>query len=202
MSPRREPGGAPRAPEDEARLYSRALRLLTAHDRSTADLAGRLGRYGEPDAVQRVLDRLKAHRYLDDDRFARAYTEREALERGAGARLVRSALRSHGVAEAVVGREAERAATAERDTAREVARRALARLRQLPPEVAMRRLAGQLARRGYAAHTVYEVVRETVRPETWNEEARVLLDVLADQDGADDLQGFEAEPQGDPSDPD
>ena len=184
---RRNADDAERPPEDEARLYGRALRLLAAHDRTAADLRTRLGRYGEPGTVARVIARLEAQRYLDDRRFAEAYTEREALTRGAGARLVRAGLRSHGVAEDVVMREAERASSAELETARAVARRALPRLSGLEPPVRARRLAGQLARRGYAASVVYQVVREALRgAAALGGEAEAVLDGLA---AADDLEG-------------
>jgi regulatory protein len=176
---RRSLGAPAQAPEDEARLYRRALRLLAAHDRTAADLRRRLEQAGEPDAVARVIARLEAQHYLDDRRYAQAWTEREALERGGGARLVRAGLRAHGVAEPLVEEAAARAAEAEADTALALCRKAAARLRGLAPEVRVRRLAGLLARRGYRPAVVYASVRAALAEDRLGEAAEGALEALA-----------------------
>jgi regulatory protein len=160
----RDRGVAPApAPEGEAEAFDRALRLLAAHDRTAFDLRRRLERRADAATVERVLVRLRALGYLDDERFAAAFTEREALERGAGARLVRAALRAHGVADEVARREAARAGDAELETARRLAMRGAARLAASDPQTRVRRLAAQLARRGYRPAVVYQAVRDALR---------------------------------------
>lgn len=196
MNARRPSGGAPPPPDDEARLYGRALRLLAAHDRTSSDLRRRLERHGEPEAVARVIARLEARRYLDDRRFVQAWTEREALERGAGARLVRAGLRAHGVAEPLVAEAATRAAEAEAQTALALARKAAVRLRGLEPAVRVRRLAATLARRGYRSAVVYQAVRAALADDRLGEAGEGALETLAMADdgalGAED--GRDPEP--------
>jgi regulatory protein len=169
--------------EDEGRLYARALRLLAAEERSEADLRRALARYGEAAAVERVLERLRARRYVDDGRFAAAFTQSRALERGAGARWVRAALAAHGVAADVAAREAARAGEAERETARRLARRALAAMADVPAAVRARRLAGRLARRGYRPGVVYDVVREALGGQDGGEAAEVLEALARAEEG-------------------
>lgn len=189
MNARRPSGGDPPAPDDEARLYRRALRLLAAHDRTASDLRRRLERHGEPEAVARVIARLEARRYLDDGRFAQAWTEREALERGAGARLVRAGLRAHGVAEPLVAQAATRASEAEAETALTMARKAAARLRGLEPAVRVRRLAATLARRGYRSAVVYQAVRAALTDDRLDEAGEDALETLAlADDGAMEVE--------------
>ncbi len=193
MSSRSDGRGAEAAHEDEARLYGRALRLLTAHDRTAHDLRRRLERYADADTVGRVLARLREQRYLDDERFARTFTEREALERGAGAQLVRASLRAHGVAEPLVREAAETAAAAEAVTALSLARKRAARLRGLAHDVQVRRLAGQLARRGYRAGVVYEAVRAALAEHELDEAGAEALEWLGSV-----VDGVGAEPETEP----
>jgi regulatory protein len=174
------------APDDEARLYSRALRLLAAHDRTAVDLRRRLERHGEPGTVTRVLARLEGQGYLDDRRFAQAWTEREAIERGAGARLVRAGLRAHGVGEAIVAEAVARAGDAEAQTALALARKAAARMGGLPAATRVRRLAAQLARRGYRPAVVYQAVRAALADARLGEAGENALEGLA---AADDTAG-------------
>lgn len=133
--------------------------------------------------MERVLERLRASRYVDDGRFAAAFTQSRALERGAGARWVRAALAAHGVAGDVAAREAARAGEAEAETARRLARRALAAMADVPAAVRARRLAGQLTRRGYRPGVVYEVVREALRGQESAEAAEVLDALARAEDG-------------------
>jgi len=136
--------------------------------------------------VEAALGRLRKQGYLDDARFADAFTRHEALERGAGARLVRHELRAHGVGEPLVAQAAAVAAAAELDTAREVARRALPGLAALAPEARVRRLAGRLARRGYASAIVYQVVRETFGGARLGESGEAAIEALGMQGEAGD----------------
>lgn len=180
MSARRRLRGEEPAPsEDEARLYGRALRLLAAHDRTASDLRRRLERYGEAETVARVIARLEAQRYVDDRRYAESWTEREAMERGGGERLVRAGLRAHGVAEPLVEEAASRAGAAEAATALALARKAAGRTRGLAPEVRVRRLAAQLARRGFRSGVVYAAVREALAEERLGEAGEMALDTLS-----------------------
>jgi len=134
-----------------------ALRLLSVRLRSRRELDERLRRRGTAPAVIRtVLDRLSAEGFLDDGRFARTWIRgRLALRPSGGVRL-RSELLRKGVAAGVID-QALREAFSEADEhqlALEVARSRLRRYRAQPAEVAYRRLAGVLHRRGFSAGAI------------------------------------------------
>ena len=132
---------------------------------SSEELRRRLARRGyPPEQISAVLARLAASRYLDDGEYARAWARSRAHRRSLGPTRLAQELRAKGIAEgeiAVALREAftERDA---RETAEAAAMRRLPALQGLPPDVARRRLAGYLTRRGFAAEIVMALCRKHV----------------------------------------
>jgi regulatory protein len=76
--------------------------MLAAREHSRAELRRKLlGRGGEPDDVEHLLDRLERDRLLDERRFAEQYVEGRR-RRGFGPVRVRAELRERGVAGALI----------------------------------------------------------------------------------------------------
>lgn len=147
-----------------------ALRLLGARPRSIADLRARLRRAGvAPEAAAQVVRDLTVDGYLDDLEFARTWVRGRLAVRACGALRLRSELREKGVAAPVIEqaiREVygeEDAAAAEERRARDLAERRLRGYAHLAWEVKVRRLAGLLQRRGFAAPTIAHVLRTVQR---------------------------------------
>lgn len=145
---------------EEAKAY--AFRLLSVRARTQREMEQRLARRGYPArVVRRVLGTLLDLGYLDDVAFARAWLDSKAAEGLPGRRLALAGLRRAGVppqvAEEVVGRYYED--VAEADLALEAARRRAGRLVGLPRDVARRRLAAYLARRGFEREAVADALR-------------------------------------------
>lgn len=140
--------------------HERALRLLSARQRSRRELESRLRQAGfEQAEVSSELDRLEEVGLLDDGAFARELADHHVTARGSGRRAVAGALAAKGVSRHTIeetladleGNEAERALEVARDRAR--------RLTSLRPEVAYGRLVSFLARRGYDGGTSREAAR-------------------------------------------
>ncbi|MHB2024649.1 MAG: regulatory protein RecX, partial [Mycobacteriales bacterium] len=129
--------------------------------RTRAQLAGALARRGVPGpAAEAALDRLGELGLVDDTAYAAAFVATRTGTRSLGQRELRRALREKGVSEelaalAVVGVDDEAGALA-------FARSRAVRLARLPREVAVRRLTGQLLRRGYSSAVISRVLRETL----------------------------------------
>ena len=137
--------------------YEAALRLLAYRPRSERELRQRLARRGiERPLIEGALARLRGQGYLDDQAFARFWTETREATSPRSRRLIRSELLYKGVspdaaAAAVAGVEDDDAAY----------RAAARRLRSLPLddfESFRRRLGGFLVRRGFS----YDVARRTI----------------------------------------
>ena len=152
------------------RARETAVRLLGARARTIADLRARLRRLGvTPEATASVVADLTADGYLDDLEFARTWVRGRLAARACGVRRLRSELREKGVAMPFIEqaiREVygeEDAAVAEERRARDLAERRLRSYARLDWEVRVRRLAGFLQRRGFAAPTIARVLRTVQR---------------------------------------
>lgn len=148
--------GAPARPADAA-AYRAALAALARRPYGTAELQATLLRKGHAaEAVRRALLRLQGLGYLDDRQYARLLAARAVGRQGAGPARLRQVLRSRGLLPDVVAAAVTEAfaETDERAAALAAGQRRLVALRGLPAEVARRRLAGHLSRRGHGPEAI------------------------------------------------
>lgn len=138
------------------------LRKLAARARTRAELQAELHRRQVPDdAAAEVLDRMAAVGLIDDRDFARQWVESRQQRRHLSRRVLRQELETKGVSSAEVDAALAPVSTDdELEAARALARKKLAGMRDLDAHVRYRRLAGALARRGFAAGTVATVLRD------------------------------------------
>jgi regulatory protein len=150
-------------PEDhEAVARKILLDQLTGQARSRSELSGKLAKKGVPTAVaERLLDRFEEVGLVDDEAFARSWVQSRQSGKGLARRALASELRRKGIDDEVAG-----AALDEVDpedevaSARALVQRRLRTVARLDRDVAVRRLTGMLARKGYPAGVCYRVVKE------------------------------------------
>ena len=138
------------------------LDKLTGQPRTRAELAAVLAEREIPDEVaDEVLDRFTDVGLIDDAAFANAWVESRHRGRGLGKRALAQELRRRGVDDQLA-RDAldELDPEQEEETARELVRRKLRSMRSLDRQVAMRRLLGMLARKGYPGGLAMSVVKK------------------------------------------
>jgi regulatory protein len=148
--------------------FDAAVRFLSRRLHSRAELARKLrrGEFSEP-IVTETLDDLTRLGYLDDARFAQtralaSMQHKQIGQRRAKIELLKAGVRAEVADRAVADVYAETDPTA---VARKLAERQAPRLRRLPPEVARRRLAGLLQRRGFDYEAIRPVIDEVLGPE-------------------------------------
>ncbi len=139
-----------------------ALRALARRAHARFDLRRRLlQKQHPPAAVDGALDRLSVTGLLDDTRFALDYAAAKARRGRGPARLVRD-LQSQGVDRRVAEGAVRQSLAAEGvdpvDAVRALAEKRARQLAGLPPAVRKRRLSAFLARRGFEAQQIWEVV--------------------------------------------
>ncbi|HYD54376.1 MAG TPA: regulatory protein RecX [Gemmatimonadaceae bacterium] len=144
-------------------VYDRAVNMLAARARSSADLRRQLVRKGEPATlVDAAIARLQAAGFLDDAAFARAYTRSKALGAGASRRRVQQELARKGVPREVtdeaVAEVYEEEAIDEGESLDRLVHKRLRSLAKLDPEVRDRRLWSFLARRGFDADDIRKAI--------------------------------------------
>lgn len=152
--------------EARQRAYEAGLRLLTYRPRSEREMRQRLARRRfERPLIDETVERLRRLGYLDDEAFARYWTESRDQLNPRARRLIQSELRLKGV-DAETAAEAS-AAVSDEDAAYRAAARRLRSLAGLDFPSFRDRLGNFLRRRGFS----YEVARHTVE-RCWHELAR------------------------------
>jgi regulatory protein len=148
--------------------YDRALDMLAARARSSAELRRLLVRKGEPpDQVGVVIDRLLNAGLLDDAQFARQFARSKALGAGLSRRRLQQELMRKGVArevadDAITEVMAEEHIDEGASLAR-VARKKLRALSRFDAPTRRRRLYAFLARRGYDSDDIARVLRDVMQ---------------------------------------
>jgi regulatory protein len=151
------------------------LDKLSGQPRTRAELADLLAEREIPDEVaDEVLDRFTEVGLIDDAAFANAWVESRHRGRGLGKRALAQELRRRGVDDELA-RDAleELDPEQEEDTARALVRRKLRSMRSLDRQVAMRRLLGMLARKGYPGGLAMTIIKQELDT---NHEEFPLLD--------------------------
>jgi regulatory protein len=151
-------------PTEDPEAVARKILLdqLTGRARSRSDLATKLAQRNVPDEIAtRLLDRFEEVGLVDDAAFARGWVEQRQSGRGLARRALAQELRHKGIDDEVA-REAldEIDPDDEVEAARTLVRRKLRTVRDLDQQVAVRRLTGMLARKGYPPSVAFRVARE------------------------------------------
>ena len=148
---------------DEDRAVELAYRALGRRERTVAELRHYLeGKRVEPESIDAAIERLREEGWLDDERYAKRFTEdKRTLERWGGERIARD-LQKRGVeADLIDAALAERGREDELRAAVEVLR---TKLPQPPGDDRSRDRAWRLlVRRGYEPELAYEAVRAATR---------------------------------------
>ncbi|MEU5688420.1 recombination regulator RecX [Streptomyces venezuelae] len=164
-SSRAEKGEPPTDPAERARAI--CLRLLTGTPRTRKQLADALRKREIPDDIaEEVLSRFEEVGLINDSAFADAWVESRHHGRGLARRALARELRTKGVESTLID-EAVGQLDAEQEeaTARELVARKLRSTRGLDRDKRLRRLAGMLARKGYAEGMALRVVRQALEEE-------------------------------------
>jgi regulatory protein len=164
---REEAAAAEVEADPEAVARKILLDTLTGQARSRQELADKLAKRGVPDELAaQLLDRFTEVGLIDDAAYARQWVESRHRSRGLAPRALAQELRRKGI-------DDEDAKTAleqidegdQRAAARALVDKKLRSMRGLDHQVATRRLAGMLARKGYPSGLAMRVVQEALAGE-------------------------------------
>lgn len=161
---REEAAAAEVEADPEAVARKILLDTLTGQARTRQELADKLAKRGVPDQLAcDLLDRFTEVGLVDDEAFARQWVESRHRSRGLAPRALKQELRRKGVDDEAAAAALEQIDDDDqRRAARALVDRKLRSMRGLEPQVATRRLAGLLARKGYDAGLAFAVVREAL----------------------------------------
>jgi len=143
------------------------LDLLAAGPRTRQELAKALAKKGvAAEEAEQVLERFTDVGMIDDALFAELWVSSRHRGKGLSGRALSQELRRKGVDDEIV-REAVTSLDPEQEeeTARSLVRRKLTATRGLSTDARIRRLAGMLARKGYAPGLAFRIVKEELEAE-------------------------------------
>lgn len=150
-------------PDADTEEFARQIliRQLESRPKSRDELAQALERRNVPESVAAsLLERFEEVGLIDDEAFARAWSDSRRRTRGLAPRALSAELRRKGVEEATV-REVldEIDPEDERAAAQNLVRKKLRSMERLDETTRIRRLTGMLARKGYSAPLSFDVVK-------------------------------------------
>jgi len=129
-----------------------------------AELAEYLARKDVPDDISvTLLDRFEEVGLLNDQLYAQAWVESRRRTRNLSARALRQELRTKGLDdETIEAATSQITADQDREAALKLARQKAPAMAKLDRQVAFRRLAGVLARRGHSPAVTMDVVKQVL----------------------------------------
>ena len=138
----------------------RALRFLESRPRSEREVRTRLFQKGTPPTlVDRVVERLRELKLIDDGAFAEFWVENRNRFRPKGARAIKAELRQKGLSDEVIAEQVE-AGLDEEAGARSVALRQARRYAKLDYQTFRQKLWAYLARRGFDFDAISPAIEE------------------------------------------
>jgi regulatory protein len=126
------------------KLRTRSLSLREARSALSADDLA-------PDAVEGILERFVALGYLDDRALAEQLIDKALSRKAQGRQAIAQTLAQRGIPREVIDEALSALPSDEAERALEFARAKAGQLAHLDRDTALRRLAGQLARRGFGS---------------------------------------------------
>lgn len=154
------------APDPDSNLMKKAGSLLARRSYSRAELRDRLSRFGEPQQIESLLDRLEQLQLLNDADYAYNFASRWMKQEGLGPIKVLNLLLQRKVSEPVA--DAAIAKVHEEITDAGVLEAYLERFCRTHPlpehRKGIRRLVSRLQSRGFPDHAIWGVLRHKLSP--------------------------------------
>jgi len=149
--------------QDAAKAMNAAYRLLAYRDRSVSEIRERLKQKEFPPAViNLVVDELISLGYLNDEKFARTWSESLARNKKVGPRYILNALAKKGVkkdvAQNAVAELFDEPQSEESEIRPLVEQKIAGYKKSLTPLQKKRRIYNFLIRRGFSYHAVMQVI--------------------------------------------
>lgn len=149
-------------PIDDARTY--LTRRLAAKQLSSREARNVLRDYGVPAEYREVLvEEFEERRYLDDSALAEQLVRTGSERKGQGRVVISRTLAQRGIAREVADEALSVLEDDDSERALEYARSKVAGLRRYDEDTAIRRLVGQLSRRGYGGGVAMNAARAAWR---------------------------------------
>ena len=139
-----------------------ALNALVARAKSKGELLAHLKKRGvEDDVAQATIFRLQENGLINDEEFAKAWTQSRHTSKKLSKRIIAGELRTRGVDQSSIDQALDEIDDeSEYRTAFSLGMKKYNTMSRLEPEVQIRRIQSLLQRKGFAFSTISRVIRE------------------------------------------
>ncbi|MDR7189396.1 regulatory protein [Microbacterium sp. BE35] len=163
----RSVGGRRGVPEAADAAELGLLKKLRARQLSVSEAKTYLGQYGlGQEGVEAILDAFLQRGYLDDTRLSEQVVHAGVDRKGQGRQALSQSLAKRGIPRDIADAALAELPDDDAERALEFARSKAGSMRGLERDVALRRLAGQLARRGYGGSAALNAARQALDEST------------------------------------
>ncbi len=143
-----------------------AYRQLKLRVQSCRELCSKLERKGfSPETVQKTMSLLEEKGLIDDKRFAEIWVSSKLKMRPTGAIVLKRELAEKGIREDIVESILSDVKSSESEVIRELAKKRIKQIADLPKLKAAKRLHDFLLRRGFEFDAVKDTVNEIIKDE-------------------------------------
>lgn len=147
--------------DDEQRMVSKGIDLLSRRERSESELRNRFAKAGYlSEAIDRAIERLKDHGHLNDSRFARRYAGALMKKKAIGEYRLRSELAKKGITGELLESVVAELLPEQENKAHEAAIKKIKTIRDADPEKRKARLWRFLEQRGFASDIIRKVLED------------------------------------------
>lgn len=147
--------------------YNKAIKFLSYRSRSEKEVRDNLkkklrdGSYFEPEIIERVVEKLKQQRFINDDEFAKMWIESRNRSKPISLRLLSIELKRKGISQDIIDANiVERGDENETDLqlAKKIVEMKIERMKHLETGDIYRKLGSLLARRGFS----WQIIRRAI----------------------------------------
>lgn len=148
------------------KYYTHSLKYLSLRQRSEKEIVEYLKKKKAPeDIVQKIVSKLKEHRFLNDALFAKLWVESRNRTKPRSEWLLSRELEQKGVAKSVIKKLFENTRSKDNDLsfAKQALERRITKYKGLPRNEIYQKLGGFLARRGFDWETCKRAIDDLLK---------------------------------------
>lgn len=149
------------------KYYATALRFLGYRSRSEKEIRDNLTKKKAPsEVVETVISKLKAQKFVNDEKFAKAWIESRLRFKPRAIRLIKIELKQKGIDSEIIEKvlgNTETKIVSEVESAKKLVEKKIEKYKELPRQEIYQKLGGFLARRGFDWDTIKESIDDILK---------------------------------------
>ncbi len=162
---------APRLMDEFEQYLNKAFHFLSFRTRSEKEVRDNLlSKKASPEIIERIINSLKEHKFLNDEDFARQFIESRLRFKPKGIRIIKMELKQKGIDQAIIDEAINRLSTDDEnnpvnndlESAKKLVDKKMPRYKGLEKQEIYNKLGAFLARRGFDWDTIKKSIDDSL----------------------------------------